>query len=156
MSLHDYTVTDASGNDVDLSQYKDNVVLCVNTASECGWTDHYGDLQELYQNYKDKNVVVIAFPCNQFGEQEPGTDQEILEFCQSRYDVNFPVMSKNDVVGENAQPVFKYLTEATGVGDNIIGWNFNKFLVDKEGNFYKWYNQKISFEDIEADIISLL
>lgn len=124
------------GEQVDLEDYEGNVVLVVNTASKCGLTPHYAGLQDLYSKYKDKGFVVLGFPCNQFGSQEPGSDAEIKEFCSSKYSVSFPMFSKIDVNGENAAPIYKYLTskDAKPAGKGDISWNFEKFLIDREGN----------------------
>tara|TARA_B100000953_G_scaffold253339_1_gene216525 strand:- start:5 stop:469 length:465 start_codon:yes stop_codon:yes gene_type:complete len=132
MGLYDYTVTDVSGNEVSMREVcEGNVVLITNTASECGWTRHYEPLQELYEQHKGKGFVVIAFPCNQFGEQEPGSNEMIREFCETKYNVTFPIMEKNDVQGETAQPVWQWLVAESKAW---IGWNFHKFVIDRSGN----------------------
>lgn len=130
MSVHDYSFTDNKGNVVELSQFKDKLLLLVNVASRCGFTSQYEGLQALSKKYSDKGLVVIGFPCNQFGEQEPGTDAEIQEFCQSTYGVDFLMSTKIDVNGENAHPLFKYLVSQSDFDE--VPWNFTKFLIDSE------------------------
>ena len=124
------------GENVDLEDYEGNVVLVVNTASQCGLTPHYAGLQELYTKYKDKGFVVLGFPCNQFGSQEPGSDAEIKQFCSTKFNVSFPMFSKIDVNGDDAAPIYKYLTskDVEPAGKGEISWNFEKFLIDREGN----------------------
>lgn len=135
-SIYEFAVKDIDGNDVSLSEYKGKVILIVNVASQCGFTKQYTGLQKLYDTYKDKGLVVLGFPCNQFGGQEPGTEEEIKDFCNTNYGVNFPMFAKIDVNGDNAHPLYVYLkAQAKGVlGSQAIKWNFAKFLVDKEGN----------------------
>jgi glutathione peroxidase len=129
MSIYNYSFTDNNNNEVSLSQFKDKVILIVNVASKCGFTSHYSGLQKLYDNYGDKGLVVIGFPSNQFGQQEPGTDEEIREFCSTNYNVTFPMSKKIDVIGDNAHPIFKYLEQVTG---HPVPWNFTKFIINKE------------------------
>lgn len=135
-SLFDYTVKDASDRPYPLSQHKGKVVLVVNVASKCGFTPQYKGLEELYQRYKDKGLVILGFPCNQFGSQEQGSNSEIQEFCQLNYGVSFPVLGKVDVNGDDADPLFDFLkSEASGLlGSKAIKWNFTKFLTDKNGH----------------------
>lgn len=140
MNLHDFTVTDAIGKGINLAQYKDHVVLIVNTASECGFTKQYAGLEELYKKYRDQKFVVIAFPCNQFGAQEPGTDQEIVTFCSNAFGVDFPIMHKIDVNGEGAIPLYKWIKSLAPEGEYAITWNFVKFLFDKNGNYVRRFN----------------
>lgn len=123
------------GKTVDLEDYEGKVVLIVNTASECGLTPHYKGLQALYKKYEDKGFVVLGFPCNQFGTQEPGTDKEIAEFCSSKFSVTFPMFSKIDVNGDYAAPIYKHLTsvDTKPAGKGPVGWNFAKFLVGRDG-----------------------
>ena len=154
MSLYDYTVTDVSGNEVSMRDVcEGKVVLITNTASECGWTRHYEPLQALYEQHKDEGLVVIAFPCNQFGEQEPDSNEMILEFCESKYNVTFPIMEKNDVQGETAQPVWKWLVEESGAW---IGWNFHKFVVDREGNIVGNWEMEEEMDPVEECVRSTL
>lgn len=131
----DYTVADIEGNDVDLSTYKGDVLLIVNTASYCGYTPQYEGLEELYRTYSDKGFKVLGFPANEFGQQEPGTNAEIRSFCKSNYDVSFPLFSKVVVKGAGIHPLFAYLTdpEANAEVGGPIRWNFTKFLVDRNG-----------------------
>jgi glutathione peroxidase len=130
MSVYDYSFTDNNGNNVDLSQFKDKILLLVNVASRCGFTSQYEGLQSLSKKYADQGLVVIGFPCNQFGGQEPGTDSEIKEFCQTNYGVDFLMSTKIDVNGDDAHPLFKYLVSQATFDE--IPWNFTKFLIDKE------------------------
>ena len=130
MSVYDYSFTDNNGNQVELSQFKDNVLLLVNVASNCGFTAHYEGLQELQNKYADKGLVVIGFPCNQFNAQEPGTDAEIKEFCQTRYGIDFLMSTKIDVNGNNAHPLFTYLVSKSDV--DTVPWNFTKFIVNND------------------------
>lgn len=129
MSVYNYSFTDNNGNEVELSNFKDKLLLLVNVASKCGFTDQYKGLQELHKKYADNGLVVIGFPCNQFGEQEPGTDADIKEFCQTNYGVDFLMSTKIDVNGENAHPLFKYMVSQADFDE--VPWNFTKFLIDK-------------------------
>ena len=131
----DFRMKSIDGKMVDLEDYEGNVVLIVNTASQCGLTDHYGGLQELYSKYKDKGFVVLGFPCNQFGRQEPGSESEIKQFCSTEYGVTFPMFAKIEVNGDGASPLYKKLTsqDVKPAGKGEIGWNFEKFLIDREG-----------------------
>ena len=132
----DFKMNDIDGKQVDLEDYEGNVVLIVNTASQCGLTPQYAGLEELYGKYKKKGFVVLGFPCNQFGSQEPGTEAEIKQFCNSRYNVSFPMFSKINVNGDDATPLYKYLTskDVKPAGKGNVSWNFEKFLIDREGN----------------------
>lgn len=149
-----------TGQDVDLAQYKGKVVLMVNVASKCGLTPQYNDLEALYEKYKDKGVVVLGFPCNQFGKQEPGTDAEIAEFCAETYKVKFPMFSKVDVNGPAAAPLYKLLTaaDAKPKGAGEISWNFEKFLIGKNGQIVARFaprtepDAKEVVEKIEAEL----
>jgi glutathione peroxidase len=134
-NIYGFIVTDIDGNEVTLSEYEGKVLLIVNVASKCGYTKQYTGLQAIYEKYKEQGFVVLGFPCNQFGGQEPGTEQEIKEFCESNFDVTFPMFSKVDVNGDNTHPLYKYLkSNAKGtMGTQDIKWNFAKFLVDKKG-----------------------
>ncbi|MCD8193428.1 MAG: glutathione peroxidase [Tannerellaceae bacterium] len=134
-TFHDFTVKDIQDNPYDLSGLKGKKVLVVNVASKCGLTPQYAQLQELYEKYQDQNFVIIGFPCNNFREQEPGTNQEIMEFCQLNYGVTFPIMEKVQVVGDYKSPVYKWLTEKSENGkiDAEIRWNFQKFMIDENG-----------------------
>lgn len=135
-SFFDFTVKDAKGNDYPLSQHKGQLVLVVNVASKCGFTPQYAGLEKLFQKYKDRGFLVLGFPCNQFGAQEPGADSEIQTFCQTNYGVSFPVLAKIDVNGENTDPLYQFLkSNAPGfLGTEAIKWNFTKFLIGPNGN----------------------
>jgi glutathione peroxidase-family protein len=128
MSIYDLSLTDNFGNEIKLNNFKGKNILIVNTASHCGYTTQYADLQKI----QNENTVVIGFPCNQFGNQEPGTDQEIKDFCTTNYGVTFTISKKVDVNGPNAHPIYKYCKEVTGRAD--IGWNFEKFLISTDGS----------------------
>ncbi|KAH7690710.1 Phospholipid-hydroperoxide glutathione peroxidase protein [Dioscorea alata] len=157
-SVHDFTVKDAKGNDVDLSTYKGKVLLIVNVASQCGFTNtNYTELSQLYEKYKDNGFEILAFPCNQFGGQEPGTNEEILQFACTRFKAEYPIFDKVDVNGSNAAPIYKFLKSSKGsiFGDSIK-WNFSKFLVDKDGNVIDRYAPTTSPLSIEKDIKKLL
>ena len=132
MSLYDFTVQSIDGKDVPLSQYKGKALLVVNTASECGYTPQYKDLEALYQAYKDKGLVVLGFPSNDFGAQEPGSNAEIKKFCELKYKTTFPLFAKIPVKGAKAHPLYKYLTGLKQHGGEVQ-WNFNKFLVNAKG-----------------------
>jgi glutathione peroxidase len=134
-SFYDYTVKDIYGDDFQLNSLKGKKVLVVNTASKCGNTPQYADLEKLYKEYKDKNFVIIGFPANNFLSQEPGTNSEIEKFCRSNYAVTFPMMSKISVKGDEMHPLYKWLTskELNGVMDSEVSWNFQKYLIDENG-----------------------
>ena len=140
-SIYDFEAKDIGGADISLAAFKGKVMLIVNTASKCGFTPQFGGLEELHKNYADKGLAVLGFPCNQFGSQDPGADGEIAAFCQMNYGVSFPMMSKIDVNGPSAHPLYKWLAaEATGLlGSKAIKWNFTKFLVGKNGQVIKRY-----------------
>lgn len=134
-SLYDFTVKSIDGSEYSLSQLKGKKVMVVNTASKCGFTPQYEILQKLYQDYKDKNFIIIGFPANNFGSQEPGTNKEIREFCTSKYSVTFPMMEKISVKGDDINPLYKWLTSKSenGVMDSEVKWNFQKYLIDENG-----------------------
>ena len=156
-SVFDFTVKDINGNDISLSQYKGKFLLIVNVASKCGFTPQYKGLEELFAEMKD-HLVVLGFPCNQFGAQEPGNAEEIKNFCSLTYDVHFPLFEKIDVNGEKAAPLYQFLKkEKTGLmGTQAIKWNFTKFLVDREGNVVKRYAPTDKPEDIKKDLSKML
>lgn len=133
--FHDFTVKSIDGKPYDLSQLKGKKVLVVNTASKCGFTPQYADLEKLYQKYKDRNFIIIGFPANNFLRQEPGTDSEIKAFCQLNYGVTFPMMSKISVKGKDIHPLYSWLTrkELNGVLDSSVSWNFQKYMIDENG-----------------------
>ncbi|MDB5929671.1 MAG: Glutathione peroxidase [Polaromonas sp.] len=140
-SIYDFQARQINGQDIDLSAFKGKVMLIVNTASACGFTPQFGGLEELHKAYAGKGLAVLGFPCNQFGAQDPGPDSEIASFCQVNYGVSFPMMSKVEVSGPAAHPLYKWLTaEAPGLlGSKAIKWNFTKFLVGKDGRVIKRY-----------------
>jgi glutathione peroxidase len=151
-SFYDFTVKDIDGNPYKLAQLKGKKVLVVNTASKCGFTPQYEDLEKLYVEYKDKNLVIIGFPANNFMGQEPGTNEEIKNFCMVNYGVSFPMMSKISVKGKDMDPLYKWLTskELNGVMDSRVGWNFQKYMIDERGKLVdmvssreKPYSEKI-------------
>ncbi|CAN4095241.1 unnamed protein product [Withania somnifera] len=157
-SIYDITVKDAKGNDVDLSIYKGKVLVIVNVASKCGLTNsNYTDLNQLYEKYKDQGLEILAFPCNQFGGQEPGSNDEIAEFACTRFKTEFPIFDKIEVNGENSSPLYKFLRSSKWglIGDNIQ-WNFAKFLVDKNGKVSDRYYPFTSPLSMERDIKILL
>jgi glutathione peroxidase len=135
MTVHDFKAKTIDGKEQSLAEYSGKVLLVVNVASQCGLTPHYAGLQELYENFRDRGLVVLGFPCNQFGAQEPGSEAEIKTFCETRYGVDFPMFAKIEVNGSNRHPLYEYLTKQStqpdGAGD--IQWNFAKFLVDRSG-----------------------
>ncbi|HEX8612977.1 MAG TPA: glutathione peroxidase [Telluria sp.] len=154
----DFKAADISGTPVDLAMYKGQVVLVVNTASECGFTKQYKGLEIVYQQFRDKGVVVLGFPCNQFGGQEPGSESEIGAFCEKNFGVTFPLFAKVDVNGENAHPLFQHLKKAAPglLGTERIKWNFTKFLIGKDGSVYKRFAPATKPEELVADIEKLL
>ncbi|CAK9141878.1 unnamed protein product [Ilex paraguariensis] len=157
-SVHEFTVKDARGTDVDLSIYKGKVLLIVNVASQCGLTNsNYTELTKLYEKYKDQGLEILAFPCNQFGAQEPGSNEEIQQFACTRFKAEYPIFDKVDVNGSNTTPIYKFLKSSKGglFGDDIK-WNFSKFLVNKEGHVVDRYAPTTSPLSIEKDIKKLL
>ena len=156
-SIYDFTVLDAKKQPVRLDKYKGQVLLIVNTATGCGFTPQYEGLESLYKKYREQGFVVLDFPCNQFAGQAPGTEEEIVSFCQLKYDVSFPQFAKIKVNGSEADPLYKFLKEQKkGILGSAIKWNFTKFLVDREGNVLKRYAPTTKPADIEKDIVSLL
>ena len=181
MKIYDFKIKDINGEEVSLDKYKGKVVLIVNTASKCGFTPQYEKLQELYEKYNDRDFEILGFPCNQFAEQEPGNSEDIKSFCNFNYGVTFPMFEKINVRGNEAHPLYKYLTkEAPFKGYDLnsesgkflhnfltenfpeflegdsIKWNFTKFLIDKNGNIIKRYESPIEPLDISNDIEKLL
>jgi glutathione peroxidase len=152
--LYDFNLTLNNGQDTTLEPYQGKVLLIVNTASKCGFTPQYEGLQSLYSDLKDKGLVVLGFPCDQFGHQEPGSDSEIEQFCSLKFNVDFPLFKKIDVNGAQASPLFTFLKdEAPGLlGSKGIKWNFTKFLVSKSGKVVKRYASTTKPEDIRSDI----
>lgn len=177
MNIYDLTVKDNQGNDVSLSQYKGKVLLIVNTATKCGLTPQYKELETLYERYQDRGFAVLDFPCNQFLEQAPGTDEEISSFCTLNYGTTFPRFSKIEVNGENAHPLYVYLKEQIAneaeddesksfaeklseLGQKLLGsnikWNFTKFLIDREGKVVARFAPIRKPETLDAEIEKLL
>jgi glutathione peroxidase len=155
--LYDFSATAIDGTEVDLSAYQGQAVLVVNTASKCGFTPQYEGLEELYGRYRDRGLVILGFPCDQFGHQEPGDEAEIQEFCQLTYDVSFPLFAKVEVNGGGAHPLYRWLrSEKGGVLGDRVKWNFTKFLVDRDGTPVKRYGSTTKPEALAADIEKLL
>ncbi len=149
-SIYDFELNTLSGEDVSLSEFKGNVLLIVNTASECGYTPQYKELQELYETYNEQGFYVLGFPANNFGGQEPGSDEEIAQFCEINYGVTFPMFSKISVKGEDQHPLYNYLTHIDNPDfTGEIGWNFEKFLVDRNGNIVRRFKSNVSPTDGE-------
>ena len=179
-TIYDFSAESNAGEEVNFADYKGKVLLIVNTASKCGFTPQYDGLEALYEKYKDNGLVVIGFPCDQFGHQEPGTDEEIEEFCRLNHGVTFPLMAKSDVNGENANEIFKWLYSEkpfAGFGDSDTGkfmdgmlsrndpdyasnpdvkWNFTKFLVDRKGRVVARFEPVVTPEQLESEIEALL
>jgi len=157
-TVYDFNAKSLDGKPVDLKAYQGKVLLIVNTASNCGFTPQYKGLEAVYEQFKDKGVEVLGFPCNQFGAQEPGTADEIGTFCERNYGVTFPMFDKIDVNGDSAHPLFKHLkSEAPGLmGTEAIKWNFTKFLVRKDGRVYKRYAPQTEPKELMKDIEKLL
>jgi glutathione peroxidase len=181
MSIYDFTLKSIDGDDVSFKDYEGKVLIIVNTASKCGFTPQYEDLQKLYEEYNSQGFEILGFPCNQFKEQEPGDSKEIKNFCQINYGVTFPLFEKIDVRGETIHPLFKYLTEKAPfkgldqkhpigkvlikllskksqnyLSDDSIKWNFTKFLIDRSGNVVGRYEPTTSPSKMKADIEKLL
>ena len=179
MSIYDYSVKNRNGEDISISQFKGKVLIIVNTATGCGFTPQYEGLEKLYKEYHDKGLEILDFPCNQFGKQAPGTDEEIHEFCQLKYNTSFDQFTKIEVNGENESSLFTYLKnqKAEDVTDGMknriamkaidkisttckkeggIKWNFTKFLVDREGNVVQRYSPTYKPEDMEEDIKKII
>jgi glutathione peroxidase len=156
--IHDFSATDIRGAEQSLQQYQGKVLLIVNVASKCGFTPQYKGLEAVYRQYKDQGLVVLGFPCDQFGHQEPGDEQEIQNFCSMNYEVSFPLFAKIEVNGAGAHPLYQHLKRsAPGVlGTEAIKWNFTKFLVDRKGQVVKRYGSMDKPEDIARDIAGLL
>ena len=174
MTIYDYSVQDANGNDISLGDYKGKVMLIVNTATGCGFTPHYKELEAMYEKYHDEGLEIIDVPCNQFGGQTPGTDEEIREFCTLRYNTKFPQMKKSDVNGKAALPLYAYLKEQKGFAgfgtgktaemlddyitkinpdyrnNDDIKWNFTKFVVARDGTVVSRFEPTASMDDVEA------
>jgi Glutathione peroxidase len=181
MNIYDFYATNKAGEKVALSEYKNKVILVINSATECGFTPQYDNLQDLYEKYSNQDFVVLDFPCNQFGKQAPGSNEEIASFCQSRYGVKFPIFSKVEVNGENADPLFQYLKSQKGftgfdsehpltsiltsmmerenpdyASSSDIKWNFTKFLIDKKGNVVERFEPTTDMFYVEEKVKELL
>jgi glutathione peroxidase len=157
MAIYDYQVKTTSDATVSMEQYKDKVLLIVNTATGCGFTPQYEGLEKLYKQYQEQGFEILDFPCNQFGHQAPGTNQELSDFCQMNYQTTFQTFGKIDVNGENADPLFTFLKgEKGGLLSGAIKWNFTKFLVDRQGKVVKRYAPTVEPEKIAGDIEQLL
>lgn len=157
MRFYDFKARKMNGQEVKMEEYKGKVVLVVNTASKCGLTPQFEGLEELYKGYKDKGLEILGFPCNQFANQDNGSNEEIHEFCQLNYGVTFTMFEKIDVNGQNAHPLYKFLRkEAKGLFSDKIKWNFTKFLIDSHGNVIKRYAPTEKPDKIKKDIENLL
>jgi len=156
-NFHQFKATSLQNKEIDMENYKGKVVLVVNTASKCGLTPQYEGLEKLYKDYKDRGLVILGFPCNQFGKQEPGGAKEIAEGCLINYGVTFPMFSKIEVNGDNAHPIYKYLkSELKGTFGSRIKWNFTKFLIDKDGTPYKRFSPTTTPDKLRNHIETLL
>ncbi|MEZ5447297.1 MAG: glutathione peroxidase [Gammaproteobacteria bacterium] len=158
MSIFGYEVRTIEGRAMSMSEFRDQVLLIVNVASKCGFTPQYAGLEALYRRHKDRGLRVLGFPCDEFGHQEPGSEEEIRRFCSTTYDVTFPMFAKIEVNGENAHPLYKFLKSAQpGVlGTEAIKWNFTKFLVGRDGTVLERYAPTDTPERIEKDVLALL
>jgi glutathione peroxidase len=158
MSIYDFSAETLDGKPAPLSEWRDKVVLIVNTASKCGFTPQYAGLEALYSKYKDRGFVVLGFPCNQFGAQEPGDAAEIANFCSLTYDVDFPMMAKIDVNGPAAHPLYAYLKQARKglLGSEGVKWNFTKFLIDRKGEVVKRFAPTDTPQSLEGAVEALL
>ncbi len=156
-SIYDIEVTTIDGARITLSAYEGRTLLIVNVASRCGYTRQYAGLEAMYRRHKDKGFVVLGFPCNQFGHQEPGTDADIKQFCSTNYDVTFPMFSKIDVNGRDAHPLYRFLTSQKRgmLWRRAILWNFNKFLISSHGEVVRRYGARDAPETIERDLAGL-
>lgn len=152
-SIYDFSVKDIDHEEISLEKFKGKTLLIVNVASRCGFTSQYTGLQSLYEKYKDKGFEILAFPCNQFGSQEKGTNDEIKEFCSTEYNVSFKLFDKIEVMGDNASPLFKKLTQDAG---REIQWNFTKYLINKDGDFVRGFGTQKKPEEIEEHIVKIL
>jgi glutathione peroxidase len=157
-SVFDFSCETASGTQRDLSEFKGKVLLVVNTASKCGFTPQFEGLEKLYEKYQGKGLEVLGFPCNQFANQDPGSNDDIQEFCQLNYGVSFPMFGKIEVNGDGTDPLFQHLKEEArgAMGSRKVKWNFTKFLVDADGKVIKRYAPITKPQDIEKDIVKLL
>lgn len=148
-NILDLTVKDINGKEIKLSNYKGKVLLIVNVASKCGYTPQYEGLEKIYENYKNKGFEILAFPCNDFGAQEPGTNEEIKEFCSTKYNVTFPLFDKIKVIGKEKSPLYERLINSKNVEQGDVKWNFEKFLIDKNGDIVARFRSKVKPESDE-------
>jgi len=157
-SIYDFSVNTIDGQLLKLETFRNKVMLIVNTASQCGFTPQYQGLEQLYQKYRCRGFVVLGFPCNQFGQQEPGTNQEVAAFCAAKFQVTFPMFEKISVNGDDTHPLYRFLKEAVPgiLGIQAIKWNFTKFLVDRDGLVVKRYGPILTPSVLEKDIEQLL
>ena len=157
-TAYDFSAKTLDGTELSLDAYRGKAMLVVNTASKCGFTPQYTGLEKLWRNYQDKGLVVLGFPCDQFGHQEPGDEEEIKNFCSLTYDVSFPMYAKVDVNGANAHPLYKWMKEEKSgfLGTGGIKWNFTKFLIDRDGNVVKRYAPTDTPDKIEKDLAKVL
>ena len=157
MNIYDYAVKAKDGTEVSLKDYEGKVMLIVNTATGCGFTPQFEGLQDLYEKYQERGFEILDFPCNQFGNQAPGSDEEITDFCSSRYGITFPQFAKIDVNGENEAPLYTYLkSQKGGIMGKNIKWNFSKFLVDRQGNVIDRFAPTTTPEALDKEIAKLL
>lgn len=157
MNLYDFKVEKIDGSIISLEEYKGKLLLIVNTASKCGFTPQFAGLEELYQEFKNQDFVILGFPCNQFLHQDPGTNEEILEFCQLNYGVTFPMFSKIDVRGKNQNPLYNYLINQSPVlKGKSIKWNFEKFLINRDGEIINRFVSKVTPKEIAATIEKMI
>ncbi len=157
MSIYDFKVKDAKGETVDMSDYKGKILLIVNTATGCGFTPQYDGLEKLYADYKENGFEILDFPCNQFGHQAPGTEEEIVSFCKMKFGTTFKQFAKIEVNGKNEEPLYTYLkSQKKGIGGSNIKWNFTKFLVDRDGNVVERFGSTTTPEKIEKKIKELI
>lgn len=158
MNIYDFNLTKIDGKEINTSIYKNKVLLIVNVASKCGFTKQYSDLENLYRKYKDKDFIILGFPCNQFFREEPGSDEEILNFCKTKYDVTFDMFSKIEVNGKNANPFYVFLKDQKPWSKRAknVKWNFEKFLVNKKGDVVERFSSKTKPEEFENKIVTLL
>lgn len=157
-SIYDFKVSDTNNQSIEMSKYRGKIILIVNVASYCGLTPQYKGLENLYKKYNSEGFEILAFPCNQFGKQEPGTNEEILEFCETNYSVSFKIFNKVNVNGSDASPLFKYLKQSSKgiLGTESIKWNFTKFLVDRDGNVIKRYSPQTEPSEIEEELKDII
>ncbi|XFA98767.1 glutathione peroxidase [Candidatus Izemoplasma sp. B36] len=157
MNLYDIEVMKMNNEKIKLEAYRNKVILIVNTASKCGFTKQFGGLEELYKKFKDRDFIILGFPCNQFLKQDPGTNEEILEFCQLNFGVTFPMFAKLEVRGKNQNELYKYLIKHTPVlTGKSIKWNFEKFLINRDGEIINRFVSKVTPKEIELEVEKLL